>query len=76
MKRAEIYTVPAGREPGYSWKWRECGGTITSAESFPMYYECLSDARSHGYEVELTHAQGNTSPGGAEFKLRGQQQSE
>ena len=69
MKKAEIYSTPAGAEPGYVWKWR-CNKTNEgSAKSFTLYHDCLADARENGYEVELTHARGITAPGGAGYAL-------
>ena len=69
MKKAEIYTIPAGHEPGYAWKWRSTDGRIISADTFQLYYDCVTDARKHGLEVELTRARGITAPGGAHYDL-------
>ena len=78
MKKAEIYSVACPGDPGFVWTWRESGGKTTCAHTFAMYFDCVTDARDKGFEVELTHAQGNTAPGGAEFRLqsmtRGDQQ--
>lgn len=69
MKQAEIYSIPVRHEPGYAWKWRAIAGKTESRKSFDFYFDCLGDARDHGYDVELTHAIGNTAPGGASHKL-------
>ena len=69
MKIAEIFATSAGAEPGYIWKWRCRTTNATSAQSFPLYFDCVLDAREHGYEVELTRAQGNSAPGGAGYAL-------
>jgi len=72
MKKAEIYSVTTPAAPGYAWKWRATGGktkTISKAQ-FKFYYECLENALRAGYEVELTHAQGMTAPGGSQSEMR------
>ena len=69
MKTAKIYAVAAGGEHGYAWKWR-CDDKITkSPGTFAFYYDCLIDAREHGYSVELTRAQGTTAPSGPSYSL-------
>ena len=70
MKKARILPVPAGAAGGYAWKWQDCAGKPTSADTFELYFDCVSDARLNGYTVELTYAAGDNAPGGAEFKLR------
>ena len=49
LKRCEVYYVAAG--PQLSWGWRAEGRS--SSELFPFYYNCVEDARRHGYHVEL-----------------------
>lgn len=68
MKKAELYSSPVMQQPGYAWKWRAHDGT-ESKKSFPYYYECVTDAREHGYEVDLASAKGITAPGGAPHNL-------
>ena len=70
MKKAQVYTIPAGQASGYVWKWRSAEGNAGSSQSFELYYDCVCDARSHGYEVDLTYAVGATAPGGADYNLR------
>ena len=53
-----------------SFRARCSADRAQSERTFDLYHDCLTDARAHGYEVELTHAQGNTAPGGAEYHLR------
>lgn len=67
--RATIVALPARHVNGYVWKWR-CAETNAQAKTaFTLYYDCVSDARRNGYEVEPTHAQGLTAPGGALHNL-------
>ena len=67
MKKAHIFWVSASPQPGYAWKWRV--GEKQSKQSFDYYFDCISDARERGYEVELSHAVGATAPGGATYRL-------
>jgi hypothetical protein len=69
MKKAEIYATAAGGTPGYVWNWRCRETGAGSATSFPLYFDCVADAREKGYEVELTQASGLSAPGGAGFAL-------
>jgi hypothetical protein len=69
VKKAKTYTVPA---PGglFVWKWQDCDTGATSEGAFQLYFDCVTDARGHGYTVELTEAAGDNAPGGAGFRLR------
>jgi hypothetical protein len=69
MKKAEIYSIPVKHQPGYAWKWRTLTGKTESRASFGFYFDCLGDARDHGYDIELTQAIGTNAPGGARHKL-------
>lgn len=69
MKTAEIFATATADAAGYVWQWRCLESKATSARSFPMYFECVIDAREHGYEVELTRARGTSAPGGAGYAL-------
>ena len=70
MKKAQICSIPSKTTQGYDWKWRAVTGKRESAKSFAFYFDCVSDARDRGYEVELTHAMGATAPGGVLHMLR------
>ena len=69
MKTAEIYAVAAGDAAGYVWQWRCRDSKTNSTRSFPLYFDCVVDARENGYEVELTRARGTSAPGGAGYAL-------
>jgi hypothetical protein len=56
MKKAEIYPVSSGCEPGRAWKWRCAADNTGCKHAFLVYYDCVADARKHGYEVQLTRA--------------------
>ena len=53
MKTAVIVSCPVSSAPGYAWKWRAVGGTQESASTFVYFYDCVQDARSAGYAVDL-----------------------
>ena len=69
MRTATIHAIAAGEAPGYAWKWLCSSDKTQSASVFSYYYDCVSDARLHGYQVELTRATGEMAPGGAEYAI-------
>jgi len=69
MKTATVSAIPAGEASDFAWTWRSSSGDIVSAAAFAFYYDCVLDAKEHGYEVELTQAQGHTAPGGVGYAL-------
>ena len=48
---------------GYCWRWHSADGKTDSVGQFTYYHDCLADARANGYDIELTHASGETAPG-------------
>ena len=50
---ARIVSVSAPTTYGYAWRWTSEDGAATSPAAFPLFYDCLSDARARGYDVEL-----------------------
>jgi hypothetical protein len=53
MSLVEIVHVPAPGGFGHKWLWRSEDRTTRSQRGFDLYYECVEDARAHGYEVKL-----------------------
>lgn len=49
------------------WTWRCATENRTSRNTFTFYYDCVSDAREHGYHVELTQGCGAMAPGGPDY---------
>ena len=49
---AEIYPVQS-TATGYIWEWRTEDGSRRSRHGFDLFYECLEDARAHGFEPRL-----------------------
>jgi len=51
LRPAEIY--PLSTAPGeYMWQWQPEGACPVSG-AFERFFDCLQDARAHGYEPEL-----------------------
>lgn len=51
LRPAEIF--PLATAPGdYMWQWQPEGEPPTSG-AFEYFFDCLEDARAHGYEPEL-----------------------
>jgi hypothetical protein len=69
MNTARIFWISTSSQPGYAWKWQT--GERQSTKSFAYYYDCVTDARQQGNEVELSRAVGETAPGGASYRLEG-----
>ena len=63
-KTATVCAVSAGEAPGYAWIWRSASHNAKSASAFRYYYDAVSDAREHGYTVEMTQGHGAMAPGG------------
>jgi len=72
MSRVRIAAVAAQSAHGYKWVWTSQDGREGSSMAFEMYYDCLSDARSRGHEIEPRLADQNTDP----FRLPGGGQSD
>ena len=69
MKTAKICPISSGEAPGYAWRWTCESDKTQSATIFAYYYDCVTDAREHGYVVEFTRAHGAMAPEGAGFAL-------
>lgn len=67
-QRAQIHAIAASGT-GYVWKWRDVDRGLDCKSEFTLYYDCLTDARKHGYEIDLVHAQGLTAPGGLDHQM-------
>src|SRR5687768_4579915 len=49
---AQIYPVQS-TPTGYIWQWRADDGSKWSRGGFALFFECLEDARTHGFEPRL-----------------------
>jgi hypothetical protein len=50
LRPCEIYPVPSGSRQGFVWEWSSVSEPATSKRCFDMFFDCLEDARRHGYE--------------------------
>jgi hypothetical protein len=70
MATAVVFAVPSGRRNSeFEWKWRCDADGRSSVRSFAFYYDCVTDALSHGYSIEMIEAKGDTAPGGPDYAL-------
>ena len=51
LKRCRIYYMAAGQD--LSWGWRSEDGRAKSRDFFSLFFQCVEDARSNGYYVDL-----------------------
>ena len=57
LRPCEIYPVPTQCGHGYVWEWSAVADETKSAQSFDMFFDCLEDARHHGYEPHFLDRQ-------------------
>lgn len=50
LRPCEIYPVPSGSGNGYVWEWSAVGEAGKSNRCFELFFDCLDDARTQGYE--------------------------
>jgi hypothetical protein len=50
LRPCEIYPIRTQCGHGYVWEWSAVAGESRSAHCFDMFFDCLEDARKHGYE--------------------------
>ena len=46
----EIYPVQTAVGYGYVWEWSDLDHEAHSKHSFDLFFDCLDDARRHGFE--------------------------
>lgn len=51
LKRCRIYYIAAGQD--LSWGWRSEDGQARSREFFSLFFDCVQNARTNGYYVDL-----------------------
>lgn len=53
----QVRPVPSNRGEGYVWQWtrEDLNGHTESVSDkcFDYYYDCIMDAKSHGYDPEV-----------------------
>jgi hypothetical protein len=65
VKTAKIFPITSKGEPGYAWKWRCAESNVESKDLFTLYYDCVTDARKQGYQVDLSGEHRRTASDGA-----------
>lgn len=50
LRPCEIYPVGTGSGYGYIWEWSAVERGMGSKHAFDFFFDCLDDARKHGYE--------------------------
>jgi hypothetical protein len=59
LRPCEIYPVRVTCGHGYVWEWSALERANRAERTFDMFFDCLEDARKHGYEPHFLDA-GNT----------------
>jgi hypothetical protein len=62
MRICRLYPVQAEDRHKFKWEWRSERCDRRSSRKFDFFYDCMEDARSHGFRVILQHPIGETSP--------------
>lgn len=50
LRPCEIYPVHTASGYGYVWEWSAFADEAKSQHAFDLFFDCLEDARTHGYE--------------------------
>jgi hypothetical protein len=50
LRPCEIYPVRTACGNGYVWEWSALERATKSRHTFDLFFDCLDDARTHGYE--------------------------
>ena len=53
----EIYPLRVQCGHGYVWEWSAIADDAKSGHYFDMFFDCLEDARRHGYEPHFLDRQ-------------------
>ncbi len=60
LRPCEIYPVRVPFGNGYVWEWSAVGRPADSKRSFDLFFDCLEDARKHGFEPHFLDGQDTT----------------
>lgn len=61
LRPCEIYPVRTQCGHGYVWEWVAMAEESKSEQSFDMFFDCLEDARQHGFEPHFLDRQQDIS---------------
>ena len=56
LRPCEIYPVRIPSSNGYVWEWSAVERATKSGQTFDLFFDCLDDARMHGYEPHFIDA--------------------
>ena len=57
LRPCEIYPIRTATGNGYVWEWAAIERDLKSKRTFDLFFDCLDDARTHGYEPHFIDAQ-------------------
>lgn len=57
LRPCEICPVRVQYGNGYVWEWASLEDDARSKQTFEMFFDCLEDARRHGYEPHFLDRQ-------------------
>ena len=60
LRPCEIYPVRVPFGHGYVWEWSAVNRRGGSKQTFDLFFDCLEDARKHGYEPHFLDGQETT----------------
>jgi len=61
LRPCEIFPVRTQFGHGYVWEWAAMTEESKSEQSFDMFFDCLEDARHHGFEPHFLDRQQDIS---------------
>ena len=61
LRPCEIYPVRTHVGHGFVWEWAAMHGDPKSRHAFDMFFDCLEDARHHGFEPHFLDRQSDIS---------------
>ena len=53
LRPCEIYPIRTQCGHGYVWEWSAVADDSRASRPFDMFFDCLEDARKHGYEFHF-----------------------
>ena len=57
LRPCEIYPLQVAFGHGYVWEWAAADRSTRSQHTFDLFFDCLEDARKHGYEPHFLDVQ-------------------
>jgi hypothetical protein len=57
LRPCEIYPVRVAFGHGYVWEWAALERGTRSKHTYDLFFDCLEDARKHGYEPHFLDTQ-------------------